>query len=206
MHSGLYHSVVSNCHVNHNCYPLQYSLDFWSLDFLHIHNRALFDLHQTPNLDSNDRKFHCDSPLEYDFEQCTVALQSSVLSAILFKGILMANHLFLFEQFLVDHLHSKGVHNKMHRQQSWHVIDQDYWMSLDTAWLLLVQWDYQSSLKCDSIGLIYQRLVVICHWILPHEDMLNNNKNEPMPMLDPCKNVHVEIQQLVYQDQLFYRV
>jgi hypothetical protein len=33
--------------------------------------------------------------------------------------------------------------------------------------------------------------------------MLNNNKNKPMPMLDPCKNIHVENQQLVYQDQLF---
>jgi hypothetical protein len=32
---------------------------------------------------------------------------------------------------------------------------------------------------------------------------LNNNKNKPMPMLDPCKNVHVEIQQLIYPDQLF---
>jgi hypothetical protein len=51
-----------------------------SLDFLHILNRALFDLHQTPNLDSNDRKFHCDSPLEYDFEQCTVAVNMVVIS------------------------------------------------------------------------------------------------------------------------------
>ncbi len=68
MHSRLYHSVVSNCQVNHNRCLLQYSLDLWSLDFLHIHDRAVFDLHQTPNLDSNDRKFHCDSPLEYDFE------------------------------------------------------------------------------------------------------------------------------------------
>ena len=56
----LYHSVVSNCQVDHNCYLLQYSLDLWSLDFLHIQDRALFDLHQTRNLDSNDKKFHCD--------------------------------------------------------------------------------------------------------------------------------------------------
>ncbi len=67
MHSGLYHSVVSNCQVHHNCCLLQYSPDLWSLDFLHIQDRALFDLHQTPNLDLNDRKFHCDPPLEYDF-------------------------------------------------------------------------------------------------------------------------------------------
>jgi hypothetical protein len=76
------------------------------LDFLHIHNRALFDLHQTPNLNSNDRKFHCDLPLECDFEQCTVAMQSSVLSAILLEGTLMANHLFSSQPFIVDHLHS----------------------------------------------------------------------------------------------------
>ncbi len=74
MHSGLYHSVVSNCQVNHNCCPLQYSIDCWSLDFLHIHDRAVVHLHQTPNLDSNDKKFHCDLPLEYDFEQCNVAM------------------------------------------------------------------------------------------------------------------------------------
>jgi hypothetical protein len=73
MHSGLYHSKVSSCQVDHNLCLLQYSLDLWSLDFLHIHDRAVFDLHQTPNLDSNDRKFHCDSPLEYGFEQFTVA-------------------------------------------------------------------------------------------------------------------------------------
>jgi hypothetical protein len=91
MHSGLYHSAVSNCQVNHNRCLLQYSLDFWELDFLHIHNRALFDLHQTPNPDSNDRKFHCDLPLEYDFEQCTVAMQSSILSANLLEETLMAN-------------------------------------------------------------------------------------------------------------------
>jgi hypothetical protein len=125
MRSRLYHSVVSYCHVDHNCCLLQYSLHLWSLDFLHIHNRALFDLHRTPNLDSNDRKFHFDSPLEYDFKQCTVAMQSSVLSAILLEGNLMANHLFSSQQFLVDHLHSKAVHNKMHRQQSLHVIGQD---------------------------------------------------------------------------------
>jgi hypothetical protein len=124
MHSGLYHSVVLNCQVNHNPCLLQYSCNLWSLDFLHIHNRALFDLHQTQNLDSNDRKFHCDSPLEYDFEQCTVAMQSSALSAILLEGTLMANHLFSPQQFLIDHLHSKGIHNKMHRQQSLHVIGQ----------------------------------------------------------------------------------
>ncbi len=117
MHSGLYHSVVINIQVDHNRCLLKYSLDFWSSDFLHIHDRALFDLHQTPNLDSNDSKFHCDLPLEYDFEQCTLAMQSSILSAILLEGTLTANHLFSSQQFLVDHLHSKGVHNKMHRQQ-----------------------------------------------------------------------------------------
>ncbi len=122
MHSRLYHSVVSNCQVNHNRYPLQYSLDLWSLIFLHIHDRALFDLHRTPNLDSNDRNFHCDSLLEYDFEQCTVAMQSSIFSAILLEGILMANQLFSSQQFLLDQLHSKGVHNKMHRQQFLHVL------------------------------------------------------------------------------------
>ncbi len=139
MHSGLYHSVVSNCQVNHYCYPLQYSLDLWSLDFLHIHDRALFDLHQTPNLDSSDRKFYCDSPLEYDFEQCTVAMQSSILFAIPLEGTLMANHLFSSQQFLVYHLHSKGIHNKMHRQQFLHVIGQGCSMSLDKALLLLVK-------------------------------------------------------------------
>jgi hypothetical protein len=41
--------------------------------------------------------------------------------------------------------------------------------------------------------------------LIQHKDLLNNNNNKPMPMLDPCKNVHVEIQQLVYQDQLFHR-
>ncbi len=73
MHSRLYHSAVSNCQVSHNCCLLQYSLDLRSLDFLHIQNRALFDLHQTPNLYSNERKFHCDLPLEYDFEKFTVS-------------------------------------------------------------------------------------------------------------------------------------
>jgi hypothetical protein len=53
-------------------------------------------------LDSNDGKFHCDLPLEYDFKQCTVAMQSNVLSAILLEGTLMANHLFSSQQFLVD--------------------------------------------------------------------------------------------------------
>jgi hypothetical protein len=124
MHSGLYHSVVLNIQINHNCYPLQYSLHLWSLHYLHIHNRALFDLHQTPILDSNDRKFHCDSPLEYDFKLCTVAMQSSDLSAILLEGTLMANDRFSSQQLLVDHLHSKSVHNKMHKQQSLHVIGQ----------------------------------------------------------------------------------
>jgi hypothetical protein len=38
---------------------------------------------------------------------------------------LRANHLFSSQQVLVDHLYSKGVHNKMHKQQVWHVIDQD---------------------------------------------------------------------------------
>jgi hypothetical protein len=89
MHSGLYHSAVSNCQVNHNPCLLQYSLDLWSMDSLHIHDRALFDSHQTPNLDSNDRKFHCDSPPGYDFEQCTMAMRSSILSAILLEGTLM---------------------------------------------------------------------------------------------------------------------
>ncbi len=205
MHSGLCHSAVSNHQVDHNCCLLQFSLGLWSLDSLHIHDRALFDLHQTPNLDSNDRKFHRDLPLGYDFEQCTVAMRSSVLSVILLEGTLMENHLLSFQQFLVDHLHSKGIHNRMHRQQFLHVIDQDYWMSLGKALLLLARWDSQSSLKCDSIWLIYQCLVVIHHWILPHKDLLKNNKNKPMPMLDPCKNVHIEIQQLVYPDQLFYR-
>ncbi len=107
MRSGLYHSVVSNCQINHNHCLLQYFLDLWSLDFLHIHDRALFDLHQTPNLYSNDRKFHCDSTLEYDFEECTVAIKSNVLSVILLEGTLMANHLFSSQQILVDHLHSK---------------------------------------------------------------------------------------------------
>ncbi len=46
MHFRLYHSVVSNCQVSHNCCLLQYSLELWPLDFLHIHNRELFDLHQ----------------------------------------------------------------------------------------------------------------------------------------------------------------
>jgi hypothetical protein len=114
----------SNYHVDHNCCLLQYSLDLWSLDFLHIHDRALFDLYQTLNLDLNNRKFHCDSPLEYDFEQCTMAMRSSVLSVILLEGTLMANLLFSSQQFLVDHLHSKGVHNKMHRQRFLHVIGQ----------------------------------------------------------------------------------
>ena len=116
MRSGLYHSVVSNCQANHNCCLLQYTLDLWSLDFLHIYDRALFDLHQIPNLDWNDRNFNCDLPLEYDFEQCAVAMWSSVFSAILLGETLTANHLFSSQQFLVDHLHSKGVHNKMHRQ------------------------------------------------------------------------------------------
>ncbi len=141
MHSGLYHSVVSNCQVDHSRCLLQYSLDLWSLDFLHIHDRTVFDLHQTPNLDSNDRKFNCDPPLEYNFEQCTVALYSSVLSAILLEGTLMANHLFSSQQFLVDHLRSKGFHNKMHRQQFLHVIGQGCRMSLDKALLFLAQWD-----------------------------------------------------------------
>ncbi len=124
MRSGLYHSVVSNCQVDHNHCLLQYSLGLWSFNFLHIRSRALFDLHQTSNLDSNDRKFHCDPPLEYDFEQCTVAMYSSILSAILLEGILKANHLFSSQQFLVDHLHSKGIYNKMHRQWFLHVIGQ----------------------------------------------------------------------------------
>ncbi len=175
MHSGLYHSAVSNCQVNHNHSLLQYSLDLWSLDFLHIHYRALFGWHWIPNLDSNDSKFYCDSPLGYDFEQCTVAMQPSVLSAILLEGTLMANHLFSSQQFLVFHLHSKGVHNKMHMQQSWHVISQGCWMSLGKALLLFVQWDSQSSLKCDSIWLMYQHPAVIHHWILPHKDLLHNN-------------------------------
>ncbi len=91
---------------------------------MHIHDRALFDWHQTPNLDSNDSKFHCDSPLGYDFKQYTVAMRPSVLSAILLEGTLMANQLFSSPQYLVFHLHSKGVCIKMHRQQSWHVIGQ----------------------------------------------------------------------------------
>ncbi len=33
--------------VDHNRCLLQYSFDLWSLDFLHIHDRALFELHQT---------------------------------------------------------------------------------------------------------------------------------------------------------------
>jgi hypothetical protein len=74
MHSGLYHSAVLNWQANHNRCLVQYSLDIWSLDFLHIHDRTLFDLHQIPNLDSNDRNFNCDLPLEYDFEQCAVAM------------------------------------------------------------------------------------------------------------------------------------
>jgi hypothetical protein len=82
----------------------------------------------------------------------------------------------------------------MHMQQSWHVIGQGCWMSLGKALLLLVQWDSQSSLKCNSIWLMYQHLAVIHHWILPHKDCLHNNKNKSMPMLDPCKNVHVKIQ------------
>ncbi len=205
MLSRLYHSAVSNCQVNHNRCLLRYSLDLWSLDFLHIHDRALFDWHQTPNLDSTDSKFFCDSLLEYDFEQGTVAMRPSVLSVILLEGTLMANRLFSSQQFFVDHLHSTGIHNKMHRQQSLHVIGQGCWMSLGKASLLLVQWDSQSSLKCDSIQLIYQHPVVVHHWILPHEDLLNNNEKKPMPMLDPCKNVHVEIQQMVYRDQLFHR-
>ncbi len=130
MHSGLYHSAVSNCQVDHNRCLLRYSLDLWSLDSLHIHNRALFDWHQTPNLDSNDGKFHCDSPLVYDFEQCTVAMLPSVLSANLSEGTLMANHLLSSQQFLVYHLHSKGIHNKIHRQRFLHVIGQGCWMSL----------------------------------------------------------------------------
>ncbi len=205
MHPRLCHSVVLLCQVDHNRCLLQYSLDLWSLDLLHIHNRALFDLHQTPILDSNDWRFHCDLPLEYDFEQCTVAMQSSILFAILLEGTLMANHLFSSQQFLVYHLHSKGIHNKMQRQQFLHVIGQGCWMSLDKALPLLAQWDSRSSFKCDSIWLIHQHLVVIHHWILPHKDLLNNNKNKPMPMLEPYKNVHVEIQQLVYWDQLFNR-
>ncbi len=126
MHSGLYHSVVSNHQVDHNRCLLQYSLSLWSLDSLHIHDRALFDLHWTPNLDSNDIKFHCDLPFGYDFERCTVAMRSSVLFANLLEGTLMANHLFSFQQINVDHLHSKGVHNKMHRQRFSHVIGQGY--------------------------------------------------------------------------------
>jgi hypothetical protein len=176
MHSGLYNSAVSNYQVNHNHCLLQYSLDLWSLDFLHIHDRALFDLHWTPNLDSNDRKFHCDSPLVYDFEQCIVAMRSSILSAIMLEETLTANLLFSSQQFLVDHLHSIGVHNKMHKQQFLHVIGQSCWMSLDRASLLLAQWDSQSSLNCNSIWLIHQHLVVIHHWILSHNDLLNNNK------------------------------
>ncbi len=205
MHSGLNHSVVSNCQVDHNHCLLRYSLDLWSLDSLCIHNKALFDWHRTPNLDSNDSKFHCDSPLGYDFKQCTLAMQPSVLSAILLEQTLAANHLFSYQQFLVDHLHSKGIHNKMHRQRFLHVIGQGCWMSLDKALLLLIQWDSWSSLKCNSMWLIHQLLVVIRHWILPHKDLLNNKKNNLMKMLDPCKNVHVEIQQLVYLDQLFHR-
>jgi hypothetical protein len=176
MHSGLYHSAVSKCQVDHNRCLLQYSLDLWSLDSLHIHDRALSDWHQTPSLDSNDSKFHCNSPLGYDFEQSTVAMQPSVLSAILLEGTLMANHLFSSPQFLVFHLHSKGVHNKMHRLQSWHVIGQVCEVSLGRALLLLVQWDSRSSLECGSIWLIYQHPAVIHHWILPHEDLLHNNK------------------------------
>ena len=30
-------------------------------------------------------------------------------------------------------------------------------------------------------------------------------QNKPMPMLDPCKNVHVEIQQSVYPDHFSHR-
>ncbi len=126
----------------------------------------------------------------YDFEQCTVAM---FVSAILLERTLAVNHQFSSQQFLVDHLHSKGIHNKMHRQQFLHVIGQGYWMSLDKASLLLAQWDSKSSLKCNSIQLIHQHLVIICHWILPQEDLLNNNENKPMPMLDPYKNVHIEI-------------
>ncbi len=163
MHSRLYHSAVLNYQVDHNRCLLQYSLDLWSLDFLHIHDRALFDLHQAPNLDSNDRKFHCDLPFEYDFEQCTVAMQSSVLSAILLEGTLTANHLFSSQQFLVDHLNSKGIHNKMHRQQFLQVITQGCWMSLDKTLFLIAQWHSQSSMKCNSIWLIHQHLVVIHH-------------------------------------------
>jgi hypothetical protein len=43
-------------------------------DFLHKHGRALFDLHQTPNQDSEDRKLHCASPFEYGFQQCHVPM------------------------------------------------------------------------------------------------------------------------------------
>ncbi len=80
MHYRLYHSAVSNCQVDHNCCLLQYSLGLWSLDFLPIHNRALFDWHRTPNLDSNDSKLHCDSPLGYDF--CTMYCGNAVMHSI----------------------------------------------------------------------------------------------------------------------------
>ncbi len=129
---------------------------------------------------------------------CGNAIKHSFCNSV--RRILMANHWFHLNNSF-DHLHSKSNHNKMHRQQFLHVIGQSCWMSLDRASLLLIQWDPQSSLKCNSIWLIHQPLVVIRHWIWPHKDLLNNNKNKPMPMLDPCKNVHVEIQQLVYQDQ-----
>ncbi len=118
---------------------------------------------------------------------------------------LKANHLFSSQQFLVDHLHSTDICNRMHRQQFLRVIGQGYWMFLDKALLLLAQWDSQSGLKCNPVWLMYQHLVLTHHWILQHKDLLNNNNNKPIPMLDPCKYVHEEIKQLVYQDQLFHR-
>jgi hypothetical protein len=52
------------------------------------------------------------------------AIYASILFAIPLEEILTANHLFSSQQFLVYHLHSKGIHNKMHRQQFLHVIGQ----------------------------------------------------------------------------------
>ncbi len=131
MHSGLDYSVVSNCQVDHNRCLLQYSLGLWWLDSLHIHDRALFDWHQTPNLDSNDSKFHYDSPLGYDFEQCTVAMQSSVLFMILLEGTLTANHQFSSQQNLVDHLHLKR-HSQQDAQAA--ILACDWSRLLNVSW------------------------------------------------------------------------
>ncbi len=51
---------------------------------------------------------------------------------------------------------------------------------------------------------MFQHLILTNHWILVHKDLLNNNVEKYMLMLDPCKNIHVGIQKLIYQDQSFY--